>query len=668
MSRHRPQADQSFPPYFLKRSFHSTVEEAIDRAHLVSFDVFDTLLRRPFLEPAHLFDALGTFWSAPQFGRERRWAEAMARNRHAASRDVTLDQIYAFLGQDPALELSYEKSALYPRPELTTWLSLARAKGKKVVAVSDMYLPHAFIAEVLNTHHLRVDDLIVSSHDDVAKWDGSAYRLLSSRHGVAFRDILHFGDNPHADYQTPVGLGVPSVLVSNKAPRGADHHHLAKLIAALETNGSHNGSSLGSIIRDVLATEGPGPFWRNIGRYITAPLMVSFAQWTFSEAKRSGLDRVAFVARDGKMSREAFRALYGDRAIASPYVHLSRSVVLRAGLDTRSEAVLRQLTSGIEAPVSDYVSRLGEGAEPLLTRARQYFHGDPVVGRDVKNNDLVDFFHEARADLAAISAKARPLLYRYLEQHDLLRDPSKVAIADIGWGGTAASVLWDAVPESRNWTWLYFGTRKGYQPTTANHRGMFFTYGVPWHNDALVFDCVEVVEFLFSAPEPTTIGLRETPSGVEPLPGAPDSQWEGWAPRAEAMADGFRQMLPHLVRHAQSAFGLNIDLPTIHTLLSHIVRTDDIAVIREFGQLHHQLGFGASRFEPLVAPGRMRYWRNIWRMLKGKPLKPASGRVYWRNQVAGEFLLPLKGMKLRLAHKALRVQARGGWRRARRHT
>lgn len=661
MSKHYPKAGTPFPPYFLRRSFRKTVEEAIDSAQLVSFDLFDTLLRRPVLEPTHLFDALGSFWSAPRFGQERRHAEQMARHRHFSARDVTYSQIYAFISGDPNLELTYEQSALYPRPELTTWLSLARAKGKKVVAVSDMYLPHAFISGVLDTNKINVDDLIVSSHDNVAKGDGSAFRLLSERHGVAFKDMLHFGDNPAADYDVPVSLGIPSVLVANKVPRNGDKHHVAGLLAALEINGSHNGSTLGSLLRDTFVVEGPGEFWSDIGRYVVAPLIFAFARWTFNEAKAAGIDRIGFSARDGKLPREAFHALYGHRAIASPYVHLSRSVILRAGLDTQSEMVLYQLTSGIEAPVSDYVKRLGDDTGPLLDRARAHFGGDPLVGKDVSNADLTDFFLDARSELSAIAAEARPLLYRYLEQNDLLREPSKVAIADIGWSGTAASVLWDVVPESRNWTWLYFGTRREYKPTDANHRAMFFTYGVPREHCQLVFDCVEVVEFLFSAPETSTIALSETPTGVEPTFAPADSQWEGWAPRSEAMATGFREMLPRLVRQANTGFGLEVDITTVATLISHIVRSNNPAIIREFGQLHHQLGFGASRFEPLLADGDMRYWSNIWRMLKGKPLKPPAGRRYWNNQLAAQFLMPLTGMKLRLAEKALRIQARGGW-------
>jgi FMN phosphatase YigB (HAD superfamily) len=666
MSKPRHHTDPSFPPYFLKRSFRCTVEEALDRATLVSFDVFDTLLRRPFLEPSHLFDALGSTRAARDFGNRRRWAEEAARHRHAPQRDVTLEQIYDILHDEPRQELAFEEAHIYPRVEITKWLSLARAKGKKVVAVSDMYLPQAFIAQLLQMHRLPVDDLIVSSHDGVAKFDGSSYRLLQRRHGVAFKDILHFGDNRHADYEVPASLNIPAVLVANKVPRGAEDHHLARLLSNLETNGSHHGSNIGSILRDALATTGPTTFWPDIGRYIVAPLVTGFAEWIASEARAEECDRIAFVARDGKLPREAFRALYPTSSLATPYVHLSRAVILRAGFETRSEMVLYQLCSGIEAPVSDYVKRLGDGVEPLLLRARRHFGGDPVVHKDVTTDELEAFYLAAKDELSAIASSARPLLYRYLEQHDLLRDPARVAVADVGWGGTTASVLWDTVPESREWTWLYFGTRKEFKPKATKQRAMFFTYGVPWHHHRTVFDCVEIVEFLFSAPEPSTVGLRETSTGVEPQFAPEDAQWSGWAPRVNEMAAGFRDMLPEFARRARSPYGLHLDQPTIATLLGHLIYSHDATVVREFGQLQHQLGFGASRFEPILPETPMPYWKNIWRLLKGRSLKLPSGRLYWPYQLPRLFLLQQKGMRLALAQWATRWHKRGGLFRRRR--
>lgn len=657
MSSPKPVAD--FPPYFLDKSFRCTVAEVLDRAELVSFDVFDTLLRRPFLEPSHLFDALGSETGSRAFGEERRHAEASARNRHPSARDVTLEQTYAHIDGDPARESAFETSCLYPRAELVTWASIARAKGKRVVAISDMYLGKGFVMSLLSRHKINVDDLIISSEDGVAKYDGSAFRLLSKRTGVAFDRMLHFGDNATSDFHVPRSLGVKSVLVADASPRGADAHHITRLIAALGSNGSHQGSTAGSVIRDSFIQGGPREFWGDIGRYVVAPLVLGYAQWVIREAAKGGHDRVAFVARDGKLPREAFTRL-APCPPAAPYVHLSRSVLLRAGLDLRSETVLYQLTSGIVAPVSDYVARIGEGTDALLARARAHFRGDPAVGRDISTRDLEGFFLDAQEYLSRIAQDARRLLRRYLEQNDLLRNPAKVAIIDVGWGGTAASVLSELFPEAKEWTWLYFGTRKEFAAKDTKHKAMFFDYGVPHAHMEMVFDCVEIVEFLFSAPEPSAVGLMETPEGVAPSFASVGAQWEGWAPRQEKIAQGFHETLPRFLRAAETAPHLVIDRATTATLINHIVRSGDREVIRGFGEIHHQLGFGASKFEPILSPVATRYWSNIWRLLKGRPVKLGTGHRYWKNQVAGQFLYPLEGGKRRLALYALRQYQRGG--------
>jgi len=645
--------ENGFPHYFLKRSFRSSVSEAMDRATLISFDVFDTLLRRPFLEPFHAFEALGR-----EAGRERIWAEEAARYRHGNQSDVTLEQIYALLCYPADIELELERELLYPRAEIGTWLKLATAKRKKIVAVSDMYLPHAFISDVLRKCGIAVDDLIVSSHDGVTKMDGSAYRLLSERHHVPFPEILHFGDNPHADYKMPKRMGIASVLVADKIPRNAENHHISSLVRTL-ARGTPGASAVGAILRDSLVNDGLSSFWIDIGRFIAAPLMVSFAQWARSQAEHAGIDRLAFSARDGKMPREVFLALYGDSPIKAPYVHLSRAVVMRSALGSLSPTIRKQLTTGAAAPVSNYVSRIGEGSATLLEKAHLHFRGDPLVGNDIKISDLDDFFRSSQQELAAISAVARPLLYRYLEQQNLLHEPNKVAVADIGWNGTVASLLRDVVPESRSWTWLYFGTLKEFQPPEANHRAMFFTYGVPAAHRELVLDCTEIVEFLFSAPEPSTVGLHETPSGaILPVLAPTDSQWKGWAPRAKQIGEGIAAMMPTFMRRAASTQGLVIDRDTVSTLISHIMHTDDRSVITEFGQLQHQLGLGASAYEPLLPEAHFVYWKNIWRLLKGRNLKPSKEKIFWRRQQKNVFLLGLSGPKLALARYAFRVNVK----------
>ena len=128
---------------------------------VVSFDIFDTLLVRPFYMPTDLFELLdarvtefmGTI-DRMDFRKHRMEAEHIARRRFTGSgrEDVTLDEIYQVLGE--LLELTKEQTGLIksweieqemrfcrPRKFARELFELALGTGKRVIITSDMYLP-----------------------------------------------------------------------------------------------------------------------------------------------------------------------------------------------------------------------------------------------------------------------------------------------------------------------------------------------------------------------------------------------------------------------------------------------------------------------------------------------------------------------------------------------
>ena len=200
----------------LQKNFPSALAAAIEHADLISFALFDTLLRRPFLAPSHLFDYVEQTTSMPHFGAMRRTAEAAARVRHKAQPDVTLSQIYERLAipHDPAAELEQEKALLYPRSSIVQLFRRARALRKKIAIVSDMYIGSKDIAEILASHDLTPDILIISGPDNCAKGDGSSYRKLIERSGLSASKILHIGDNHDADFAAPDRLGLKALWIA----------------------------------------------------------------------------------------------------------------------------------------------------------------------------------------------------------------------------------------------------------------------------------------------------------------------------------------------------------------------------------------------------------------------------------------------------------------------
>ena len=69
-----------------------------DSIKVVSFDLFDTLVLRPFLKPTDLFNLLGQIQSRNDFCDFRTKAESKARS--SIGTEVTLDEIYSFMPKD----------------------------------------------------------------------------------------------------------------------------------------------------------------------------------------------------------------------------------------------------------------------------------------------------------------------------------------------------------------------------------------------------------------------------------------------------------------------------------------------------------------------------------------------------------------------------------------
>jgi FMN phosphatase YigB (HAD superfamily) len=643
------------------KNFYSCVAEAIEGSDLISFDVFDTLLRRPFLHPTHLFDCIASEIGDADFGDKRRFAEASARSKYKGAIDVTLDQIYEFLEYKPNRELERELDYLIPRDDICAMLRLASAKGKKIIAISDMYLPKSVVGDLLRRHGIVVDDLIVSSTDGVAKFDGSAFRLAATRHGVPLSRILHFGDNADADYATPKRLGMRAILVGNWTPGGPACQLTDALLGRLSSNGSHGSSTVGAAIRDLRFRYGHSDFWRDLGRYHVGPLIYGFAHWLNAMVEREGIENLIFVARDGWLPFRVFGAL--NQRCRSTYAYLSRAVLVQAALEKLPEVALKQLVSGVPAPLSDYVGRIGTLREELLPLALQAFGGDPTIRSGRDRQKLSEFFQAHRDLFAARGKEASAVLRTYMEELQAFDRPERAAIVDIGWSGTGAALLADLFPEARQWKYLFWGTLEGFQAPDVRHSAHFFQFGEPWHHRELVFECVEIVEFFFTSAERSAITLKRTPDGVRPVFSSDGEGWPEREPIANAIEAGVMECVTHLAATRTRYPMLRVDRHTTFAILENILRTDNLDCVRQLGAIRHQLGLGESKTEVLLPDLADRYWSTIWRWLIGRGMKVKDRRVYWQYQQERHLLGSVAGAKGALARWAYRVKQRGGARR-----
>ena len=127
---------------------------------IISFDIFDTLIFRPFDDPTALFFLLGERLGFMDFRRIRVEAEQDARREKYAetgSYEVNLEEIWNRLEEKTGLsakrgmelEMELERRYCYGNPFMLRVFRRLADLGKRIVITSDMYLSREFLQSLL---------------------------------------------------------------------------------------------------------------------------------------------------------------------------------------------------------------------------------------------------------------------------------------------------------------------------------------------------------------------------------------------------------------------------------------------------------------------------------------------------------------------------------------
>ncbi len=203
----------------------SSIEALVKEKRVISFDVFDTLLARRIHEPADLFAFIEKTSAIPGFAGARVKAESLARKRFGTPQtpEVSLEEIYTVLGTmlpglpfGPTDEIEAEAGFLFADPVLVRIVELARKHGKRVIAISDMYLGKEQIAGLLARNRILLDAVYSSCdhrREGLGKFNGRLFPHVAKQEGCLPADMVHFGDNRISDVKNAVECGIVGVLV-----------------------------------------------------------------------------------------------------------------------------------------------------------------------------------------------------------------------------------------------------------------------------------------------------------------------------------------------------------------------------------------------------------------------------------------------------------------------
>lgn len=452
--------------YYLARNEQELQQQIANPAiRTVELDIFDTLLLRPLLDPESIkrLTAQRVEQSiGEKYLRYRAIAETRAREK--AGRDITTAEIFDELGRLSGIEKGTllalrqreeetEFASVAPRPESIALLRYAKRLGKRVVLLSDMFLPQSVITAMLQKSGiLQWDKLYLSGEVGVRKDTGQLYELALREEQVLPEQMLMIGDNERSDVQIPgdMGLGLLHVLKPVDLARGLPHW--SRLVENVRANGDLSAElALGLLLRRNFAkiafgTYRPSAFSQGsaelLGYNVVGPLLTHFIIWLRERVQIDGIDRLYFLAREGKLLKSAFD-LWVQREpcnVQSHYLVLSRRAVSVPRLQGFEDVLTLARPNYFSGTLENLIeARFGvclSDADLRELDTKGLWKTGQLL--DISNDDVSHIEPVLRYLLPRIldqAAQESPPLQRYLADAGVGTDGA-IAVVDVGYSGT----------------------------------------------------------------------------------------------------------------------------------------------------------------------------------------------------------------------------------------
>ncbi|WP_251978357.1 rhamnan synthesis F family protein [Salinicola avicenniae] len=216
---------------YITASYHGRLEQhlASIQAHAcISFDVFDTLVRREYTVPDYAKLKLGKLLaeqdyveSAKYFVKLRNDAESTLRRRANFQGDVRIEAIYDELAVELDVDSDLARSwmeqefeldleMIRPKDEMVELFNHLAAQGHILWVISDSYYNREQVGLMLRKAGVAAAyRLMVSSEEQARKDNGTMWAKVKqdlANEGV--QRHLHIGDNVVADAQMPGDMGL----------------------------------------------------------------------------------------------------------------------------------------------------------------------------------------------------------------------------------------------------------------------------------------------------------------------------------------------------------------------------------------------------------------------------------------------------------------------------
>ena len=320
-------------------------------------------------------------------------------------------------------QLEREIAWTYRVAAVADWVAELAKSGKRIVAVSDTRYTGEQLSTLLSRHGISGIGAIYASVDyEASKFSGRLFDRVADLERVRPAEILHVGDDLLRDALAPSQRGSKVRRVRRPPP-------------------IHDGLRPPAIGRS-----DPGFL---LGYETIGPVLAAFTEMLFARARRDGIRRLAFVARDGELPFRVAEILASanpqDTTPALSYVFLSRRSTActhpdlwKLGSDPKAVDRLIAVVQKIRL-----MGTFREGFQTYFQIPGEWIkrHSRRLNLTTGSQQDVRVLLSDASAvaELQETLAPARERLRRYLRQEKLLL--SDTALVDVGWRGSILDLV-----------------------------------------------------------------------------------------------------------------------------------------------------------------------------------------------------------------------------------
>ena len=499
---------------------------------VVSFDIFDTLLVRPCLEPKDAFFLL-------QEKVKQKYHLDFVKLRYDAEsklgmENATLQDIWQYIGKTNNisqkitdelmhLEVDLEIDLLEAQPDVYQIFEDATKAGKRVIAVSDMYLPGSVLSKALGKNGYQgIDQIYVSCECHARKSTGKLYDYVLKEEGITHpAQLVHIGDNYRSDYQIPLNKGILAIYHSsiweNLFSYNSWWHELSQNDHHLSDDPYIRILFSYIFLRYQTGRESESDYQKRripticeFAQYILSPMLLAIVK-DMQNVPVHQYNKLLFAARDGYMPKKIYDLTRASsECLASEYLYVSR----RALAFTEYKDFFDYFDSKGQMEIS---YPLGSYIETSLVDKKLSASIVSRLKEEEKEIDLKTDFEKARKvvsrfakELNAYFAQQRKWALQYYQ--GILEPSENYLVFDCGYSGSVARGLSHTRSDSKFDKYYLWQTEDNKKSDQKYH-----TKTICMSDHPVPFGFNIICEEFFSPLQGSCIGFREERGGVVPV-------------------------------------------------------------------------------------------------------------------------------------------------------